>query len=87
MVNHLLQSGRPRFDPQVRKIPEGMAAQYSCLEIPWREDPGGLWSWSLQKSQTPTEQLSWINGVIFILSMANYMCWLNIWILRLETEN
>ena len=26
--------------------------QYSCLDVPWTEEPGGLQSTGLQKSQT-----------------------------------
>ena len=35
------------FDPWVRKIPgkgNDNPLQYSCLEIPWAEDPDGLQS-------------------------------------------
>ena len=31
---------------------EGNVLQYSCLEIPWTEEPGGLQSMELQKSCT-----------------------------------
>ena len=27
----------------------GNPLQYSCLEIPWTEEPGGLWSIGLQR--------------------------------------
>ena len=30
----------------------GNPFQYSCLKIPWTEEPGGLQSMGLQKSQT-----------------------------------
>ena len=29
----------------------GNPLQYSCLEIPWTEEPGGLWSIGLQRVQ------------------------------------
>ena len=31
----------------------GNLLQYSCLEIPWTEEPGGLQSMELQKSWIP----------------------------------
>ena len=34
----------------------GTPLQYSCLEIPWTEEPGGLQSWGHKESDT-TEQL------------------------------
>ena len=40
------------FDPWVRKSPGGGHSnpfQYSCLEIPWTEEPGGLQSMGLQR--------------------------------------
>ena len=42
--------------PGSRKSPagerKGNSLQYSCPEIPWTEEPGGLQSMGLQKSQT-----------------------------------
>ena len=47
-----LQCGRPRFDPgSGRSHGEGHGnpLQYSCLENPWTEEPGGLLSVGLQR--------------------------------------
>ena len=35
-----------------RSLEEGMALQYSCLENPMEEEPGGLQSMGLQESDT-----------------------------------
>ena len=46
--------------PGLRRSPgegNGSLLQYSCLRIPWTEEPGGLQSMGLQ-SQDRTEQLS-----------------------------
>ena len=44
------QCRRCRFNPWVRKM--GNPLQYSCLENPWTEEPGGLQSIGSQKSLT-----------------------------------
>ena len=46
------QHKRLRFDPWVEKIPgvgNGNPLQYSCLKIPWTEEPGGLQSVGSQR--------------------------------------
>ena len=49
------------FDPWIRKIPwrrRWQPFQYSCQEIPWAEEPGGLhFPWS-DKASNMTEQLN-----------------------------
>ena len=47
------QCRRSRFDPWIRKIPWSMATHSNNLVwvIPWTEEPGGLQSMALQKSQ------------------------------------
>ena len=44
---------RHKFDPWVEKIPwrrSWQPIQYSCLEIPWTEEPGGLHSMGSQRA-------------------------------------
>ena len=36
----------------VNGVGNGNPIQYSCLEIPWTEEPGGLQSMGLQESDT-----------------------------------
>ena len=45
---------------QEEPLAEGMATHSSILawRIPWTEEPGGLQSIALQKSQTPLKRLS-----------------------------
>ena len=33
-------------------VGNGKSLQYSCLEIPWTEEPGGLWSMGCKESDT-----------------------------------
>ena len=40
----------------------GNPLQYSCLEIPWTEEPGGLQSRGLQKSRTRLSDLAHTHG-------------------------
>ena len=55
-IKSTCQCRRPGFDPWVERIPleEEMATHSSILawKIPWKEEPGGLQSIGLQKSQT-----------------------------------
>ena len=47
--------GDPGLIPWVRRSPgegNGNLLQYSCLRIPWTEEPGGPQPMGLQKSQT-----------------------------------
>ena len=46
-VKNLLAMQGPRFHPWVRKTPwrrKCNPLQYSCLDVLWREEPGGLQS-------------------------------------------
>ena len=40
----------------------GNPPQYSCLGNPWTEEPGGLSSMRLKKSDTTEHSFSWIIG-------------------------
>ena len=54
------QCRRPGLDPWVGKIPwrsKCNPLQYSCLRIPWTEEPGGLQSTGLQKESDTTQGL------------------------------
>ena len=55
LVGKLPASGRPGLDPWLGRSPgegNGNPLQYSCLEFPWTEEPGGMqsmgsqsWTW------------------------------------------
>ena len=48
-VKYLPAMKETQVQSQVRKIPHGIGngnpLQYSCLEIPWTEEPGGYSAW------------------------------------------
>ena len=53
----------------------GNPLQYSCLEIPWTEELGGLQSMGLQKSQTRlNNQTTTTNISIYMLSICIHAC-------------
>ena len=60
VVKNLPASARDARDlgsvPGLGRGGNGNPLQYSCLEIPWTEKPGELWSIGSQESDT-TEQL------------------------------
>ena len=54
--NPPVNAGNPASIPGSGRSPgegNGNLLQYSCLEIPWTEEPGGLQSMELQKSWIP----------------------------------
>ena len=72
-----MQCGRPGFDPWVRKMPwrREQATHSSILawRIPWTEEPGGLQSMGLQKSD-PTEQLTLSLSLTSLLWVGAVQC-------------